>query len=239
MDRVAKIFTDLGGLFCVSLESFLKKSKSIRAFIYDWDGVFNDGTKNENGSSSFGEVDAMGTNLLRYSNYLRHGEMPVVAVMSGAKNNLSFQYGTREHVHEVYFNVKNKGLAFDHFIRLHGLDPSSVAFFFDDVLDLSLAASCGLRVMINRKANPLFKAYIMENHLADYVTANPGGSSALREACEMLIGINGNYDEVVRSRSTFSDSYAAYLREREEIDTRFYTWDGESIVPVNSPQRIS
>src|SRR5690606_25525005 len=80
MDRVAKIFTDLGGIFCVSPESFLKKSKSISAFIFDWDGVFNDGTKNENGSSPFGEVDAMGANLLRYSTYLRNGEMPVVAL---------------------------------------------------------------------------------------------------------------------------------------------------------------
>lgn len=239
MARVTKIFTDLGGIFCVSPEAFRKKSESIRAFIFDWDGVFNDGTKDENGSSSFGEVDAMGANLLRYSNALLHVETPVVAIMSGAKNSLSFQYGTREHVHEVYFNVKNKKLAFDHFLSLHRLQPESVAFFFDDVLDLSLAASCGLRIMINRKANPLFKAYVTENNLADYVTANPGGSFAIREACEMLIGINGNYDEVVRSRSTFSDSYAAYLRERENIHTAFYTWDGESIVPVNSPQRIS
>lgn len=230
MDRIAKLFTDLGGFFCVSPEVFRKKSESIRAFIFDWDGVFNDGTKNENGSSSFGEVDAMGANLLRYSTYLRHGEMPVVALMSGAKNNLSFQYGTREHVHEVYFNVKNKGLAFEHFIRLRGLEPSSVAFFFDDVLDLSLAASCGLRIMINRKANPLFRDYVIQNNLADYMTANPGGSFGVREACEMLMGVNGNYDEVITSRSTFSGSYAAYLRERDTIPTAFYTWDGESIV---------
>lgn len=231
MDKVAKIFTDLGGIFCISPEMFRKKSDSIRAFIFDWDGVFNDGTKNENGSSSFGEVDAMGTNLLRYSNYLHHGKMPTVAVMSGATNNLSFQYGKREHVHEVYFSVKDKKLAFDHFLSLHGLEPEVVAFFFDDVLDLSLAASCGLRIMINRKANPLLKAYVLENQLADYATANPGGSSALREACEMLIGVNGNYNEVVRSRSNFSNSYAAYLHQRETIPTVFYTWDGESIVP--------
>ena len=230
MDQIAKIFTDHGGIFCISPDAFLKKARSIRAFIFDWDGVFNDATKNQHGSSSFDEVDAMGSNLLRYSNTLLHGEMPRVAVMSGAKNNLSFQYGSREHVHGVYFNVKNKKLAFEHFIGLHGLEPEAVAFFFDDVLDLSLAAVCGLRIMINRKANPLFKAYVMQNHLADYVTANPGGSFAVREASEMLMGVNGNYDEVVRSRSNFSDAYAAYLRERDSIPTLYYTWDGESIV---------
>lgn len=236
MDRIAKIFTGLGGIFCISPEAFRKKSESISAFIFDWDGVFNDGTKDENGSSSFGEVDAMGTNLLRFSNYLRHGKMPTVAVMSGATNNLSFQYGKREHLHEVYFSVKNKKLAFDHFLSLHGLEPEAVAFFFDDVLDLSLAASCGLRIMINRKANPLFKEYVIQNNLADYLTANPGGSFAVREACEMLMGVNGNYDEVVGARSTFSSAYAAYLHERENIRTAFFTWDGESIVPASSPQ---
>ena len=234
MDRVTRIFTDLGGIFCISPEVFKRKTESIRAFIFDWDGVFNDGTKNENGSSSFGEVDAMGANLLRYSTYLRHGEMPFVALMSGATNNLSFQYGKREHVHEVYYNVKNKGLAFDHFIKLRGLEPGAVAFFFDDVLDLSLAASCGLRIMISRKANPLFSDYVMQNNLADYMTANPGGSFGVREACEMLMGVNGNYDEVITARSTFSESYASYLRERENINPDFYTWDGDSVVAGSS-----
>lgn len=232
MNRIAKIFTDLGGTFCTSPDDFARKAASIRAFIFDWDGVFNDGTKNENGSSSFGEVDAMGTNLLRYSNYLSHGKMPFVGVMSGATNSLSFQYGSREHAHGVYYSVKNKGLAFDHFIDMYDLAPESIAFFFDDVLDLSLASSCGLRIMLNRKANPLLKEYVVENGLADYLTANPGGSFGLREACEMLMGANGNYQQVVRARSHFSDSYAAYLKERENIDTKFYTWDGTSIVPA-------
>lgn len=234
MERVANIFTELGGTFCISPDVFREKSRVITAFIFDWDGVFNDGTKDANGSSSFGEVDAMGANLLRYSTYLRHGEMPLVALMSGATNNLSFQYGRREHVHEVYYNVKNKSLAFDDFIRRHGLEPGSVAFFFDDVLDLSLAASCGLRIMISRKANPLFRDYVIQKNLADYVTANPGGSFAIREACEMLMGVNGNYDEVITARSTFSESYASYLRERENIDPGFYTWDGDSIVAGSS-----
>jgi 3-deoxy-D-manno-octulosonate 8-phosphate phosphatase (KDO 8-P phosphatase) len=230
LNRVEQIFTELGGLFCIPFEEFQQRLGRIRAFIFDWDGVFNDGTKNENGSSSFGEIDAMGTNLLRLSHYLLHKRFPFVAVMSGAKNNISFQYGSREHVHEVYFNVKNKQLAFEHFLKLHELEAESVAFFFDDVLDLSLSELCGIRIMINRKGNPLLNNYIIKNNLADYVTAQPGGSFGLREACEMLMGIAGNYDTAVNLRSHFSPTYDSYFKARKNIPTAYYSWDGEAIV---------
>lgn len=233
MADVSRIFSELGGRLCISADQFNAKVSAIKAFIFDWDGVFNDGTKNENASSSFGEVDAMGTNLLRYSWWTRHGIMPVVAIMSGAKNNMSFQFGLREHAHHIYFNVKNKMLAFEHFITAHGLAPESVAFFFDDVLDLALAEKCGLRIMISRKASPLFSQYVTENHLADYLTGHSGGSSGLREACELLMGTNGNYNEVVQSRAWFSDRYATYLRQRDQIPVSFFTWDGKSILAAN------
>ena len=136
---IYNIFTGIGGEFQIPFDAFAQKVRGIRAFIFDWDGVFNDGTKDHDGSSNFNEVDAMGTNLLRYSWWTRDGMMPIVAIMSGAKNNMSFQFGLREHAHNIYFNVKNKLLAFEHFVAGHGLAPESVAFFFDDVLDLALS----------------------------------------------------------------------------------------------------
>ena len=43
----------------------------IKAFVFDWDGVFNNGAKDSEGASPFNEVDAMGTNLLRFNHHLR------------------------------------------------------------------------------------------------------------------------------------------------------------------------
>ncbi|MFO7257015.1 MAG: phosphatase [Bacteroidota bacterium] len=235
MTDVGRIFSELGGVFCVPAEQFAAKVSAIRAFIFDWDGVFNDGTKNQSGSSSFGEVDAMGSNLLRYSWWSRHGVMPIVALMSGARNAMSFQFGMREHTHNIYFNVKNKLLAFEHFVASHKLAPESVAFFFDDVLDLALAEKCGLRIMVNRKSSPLFTQFVIERGLADYVTAHSGANSGLREACELLMGTNGNYNDVVQSRAWFSETYATYLKERDQIPVSFFTWDGLNIVPAPAP----
>src|SRR5690349_16437713 len=105
---IHKLFTDAGGSFQIPFETFSDKLKKIRAFIFDWDGVFNDGVKDHEGSSNFNEVDAMGTNLLRFSRWMHRRELPIVAVMSGERNTLSFQLTTREHFHQGYFRVKDK-----------------------------------------------------------------------------------------------------------------------------------
>lgn len=228
-NQVENIFTELGGVFCTSLHEFQKRTGNIKAFIFDWDGVFNDGTKNEQGSSSFSEVDAMGTNMLRFSHYLAKNAMPVTAVMSGEKNVFSFQYGVREHFHGVYFKVKNKRQALDHFLLEQNLKAEEVAFVFDDVLDLSLAEACGLRLLVNREANPLFKNYVIKNDLADYVTANAGGSFAVREVCELLMGMNGNFDETIQNRANFTTLYERYLEERQQIPTTFFTLQNNAI----------
>ncbi len=229
MVHLEKLFTQQGGTFCIPLGELQKKLSHIRAFIFDWDGVFNDGIKNEHGSSSFSEVDAMGTNLLRFSNYLIKGRMPIVSVMSGEKNILSFQYGRREHVHAIYFRVKNKRQAFDHFIDDYQLKPQEVAFIFDDVLDLSLAEVCGVRILVNQRANPLFHHYVLNHNLADYTTAHPGGRFAVREACELMIGLQGNFDITVQHRLRFSTEYATYYNERQQIPTSIYTWSNNII----------
>ena len=218
---IPRIFTDIGGSFQIPFELFRSKLQGIRAFIFDWDGVFNDGTKDHEGSSNFNEVDAMGTNLLRFSRWLDRGELPIVAVMSGERNTLSFQLTTREHFHQGYFRVKDKMQAFRHFAQLHNLNEGEIAFVFDDVLDLALAEEAGLRIMVQHSGAPLFKKFVLDRKLADYVTSP--STWAVREACELLIGTTGNYEEVVAARSNFDGTYKEYLATRQAVETVYFT----------------
>jgi 3-deoxy-D-manno-octulosonate 8-phosphate phosphatase (KDO 8-P phosphatase) len=222
--NIEKTFTEAGGTFCVPYASFSEKLANVKAFIFDWDGVFNDGYKDHQASSNFSEVDAMGTNLLRFSRWIKRKSMPFTAIMSGEKNQLSFQFTQREHFHQAYFKVVNKIHAFDHFVKLHSLKPEEVAFVFDDVLDLSIASVAGLRILVNRKSNPLFVKYAVDNKLADYVTAASSGNFAVRETCELIMGAAGNYNQVVENRFKFSDDYRKYLEERQQIETAYFTW---------------
>jgi 3-deoxy-D-manno-octulosonate 8-phosphate phosphatase (KDO 8-P phosphatase) len=218
---IANLFTSIGGAFQVPFDTFSSKLNGIRAFIFDWDGVFNDGTKDHEGSSNFNEVDAMGTNLLRFSRWMDRGELPIVAVMSGERNTLSFQLTTREHFHQGYFRVKDKMQAFRHFAALHKLDAKEIAFVFDDVLDLALAEEAGLRIMVQHAGAPLFKKFVLDRQLADYVTSP--SRWAVREACELMIGTTGNFEDVVADRSQFTDRYKQYLATRQAVETVYYT----------------
>ncbi|MBA3817080.1 MAG: hypothetical protein H0X29_11300 [Parachlamydiaceae bacterium] len=59
--------------------------------------------------------------------------------------------------------------------------------------------------------------------MADYLTAGEGGQYAVREACELLTGLNGNFDQVIRQRTHYSVEYKNYITQRRLVKTRFFT----------------
>lgn len=222
MIDIAAIFSGLGGTFVTSHHQLAKKVKNIKAFVYDWDGVFNDGTKNEQGSSNFSEIDSMGTNLLRFGWWRWQKQMPYSVVISGERNVLSFKLAQREHYHACYSKIKHKIEALEHFMAIHHLKPEEVAFFFDDALDLSIAERCGVRIMVRHKGNPMFQKYVIDNGLVDYITAQEGGNFAVREGCELLLGLAGIYEQTITERRKYYPHYNEYYSERQALETSFF-----------------
>jgi len=195
----------------------LRRLARTKAVLFDWDGVFNDGFKDADGGSPFSEVGSMGVNLLRFALWLRNGHLPKAAVITGQHNPYSERFAQRERLHGVYMGFTNKPEAFDAFLAKHGLQADEVAFFFDDVLDLPVAARCGLRVMIGSPVT----AWLVEQTIArgevDLVTANSGGNNGLREATDAVIALLANGAEVIDHRVQYSDTYQRYLSERQAM----------------------
>ncbi len=218
------------GSFLTKPEVILEKMLKIKAFVFDWDGVFNNGFKDAGGSSPFNEVDSMGINMLRYNYFMRKGTNPVAAIISGEKNEASFTLAKREHFQGAYFKIKNKKEALHHLCNVHAIEPHEVAFFFDDILDLSIAELCGLRIMIGRDSNPMFTKLVKEKKLADYITSCNGGDNGIREAVELLIGLTGQYNNTIMHRVMWSDNYRDYITERDTLTTTFYTLIGSEII---------
>lgn len=199
------------------------KLRSVKAFVFDWDGVFNGGWKDLEGSSAFNEIDAMGTNLLRFNHYLRNNKQAVTAIITGENNKAAIAFAKREHFNAVYCGIKYKALALDHLCEAHGIADNEVAFFFDDVLDFSIAARAGLRIMVGRDCNPLMIDWAKAQDYIDYLTAGDGTHNALREAIELLTGISGTYEDTISERAQFTETYQQYLKGRNEADTSLYT----------------
>ena len=96
------------GRFLTEPVAIQEKLFQAKAFVFDWDGVFNNGAKNENGSSPFSEVDSMGINMLRFNHYLQRQQNPLAAIITGEKNQAANMFAKREHFHSVYYNIKTK-----------------------------------------------------------------------------------------------------------------------------------
>ncbi len=195
----------------------LRRLARTKAVLFDWDGVFNDGFKDADGGSPFSEVGSMGVNLLRFALWLRNGHLPKAAVITGQHNPYSERFAQRERLHGVYMGFTNKPEAFDAFIAKHGLQADEVAFFFDDVLDLPVAARCGLRVMIGSPVTAWLVEQAIARREVDLVTANSGGKNGLREATDAVIALLANGAEVIDHRVQYSDTYQRYLSERQAM----------------------
>ena len=231
-EKITSLFT---GTFLVPAAELHQRLRGCKAYIFDWDGVFNDGFKDEKGSSAFSEIDAMGTNLLRFSHFLQEGTAPHIAVITGEGNRASFSLAEREHFHSVYFSIRHKEEALKHFCAEHGLKESEVAFVFDDVLDLSAAKCSGLRVMVPHAANPLFREWVIQEQWVDYLTGCEGHEHAVRETSELFMGLRGNFEETVRHRMQFSTVYQQYLQQRQSVSTRYFTADAQNRIQSYQP----
>jgi 3-deoxy-D-manno-octulosonate 8-phosphate phosphatase (KDO 8-P phosphatase) len=224
------IFTQLGGNFSRPFAEFKERLSKIKAYIFDWDGVFNNGVKTAEGGSPFSEVDAMGTNMLRFGHWLKNAKLPHVGIITGEDNPSASYLAQREHFHAVYLKSKNKLNAFDHFLKSNQLQAHEVVFVFDDVLDLGVAEKCGLRILIKHGAAPMFLNYSIKNELADYITASD--EHGVREACELILSTQGIYDQAIRGRSQFHETYTSYLDVRQKVETKSFLIKGDLIEQV-------
>ncbi len=228
-EEIIKLFTMKGGEFVSPPSLFLEKLGRIKAFIFDWDGVFNTGIKVGESGSPFSETDAMGTNLLRYSWYLKNNQVPKTFIITGEENPAAQSLARREHFQAIYFKAKDKNKALQTIQDAYGLSGDEIAFFFDDVLDLNVARQVGLRLFLDSGSNPMMTSFVKANTLCDYIpfSSKPG---AVRESAELLIGLNGNYDEVVENRMQFTNTYKNYLEERNSFEGQSFIWDNQEFV---------
>jgi 3-deoxy-D-manno-octulosonate 8-phosphate phosphatase (KDO 8-P phosphatase) len=229
MTEIENLYNVMGGRFITPSAEIQRKLENIRAFVFDWDGVFNNGYKTASTGSGFSEVDSMGANLLRFSHFLKNKNMAVTAVLSGEKNDTAFYFSEREGFDYSFYKVPHKMEALKYLCKKEDLTAENIAYFFDDVLDIPLAEVCGVRIMVNQKINPLFLNYCKRNNLIDYLTASQGGQFAVREATELLIGLNGNYEEVISGRKNNSPDYQSYLALRRKIKPDFYSLSQKKI----------
>lgn len=215
------LFSRLGGTFVTPAATLVERMRTIRGFVSDWDGVFNQGAKGEGSESTYSEPDSMGTNLLRYALWRERGALPVAALITGLHNPSARTFALREHFHAVHYGARNKTAAIEALCRTHSVSSEHLVCIFDDVNDLGMAFACGIRVLVQRSASPLLREYVVRQGLCDYVTAHSSERHAVREVCELLLALLGSFEAVVASRVAWDRDYEAYFAARQAVTTEF------------------
>ena len=205
--------------YFIESETLADKWSSIKAVIFDWDGVFNSGEKGPNFPSTFSERDSMGINMLRFALWYVHQEtMPYAAVVTGANNDIARYFAEREHFHHMVSGALFKRDVLLKLCDVWGIEPDSVLFVYDDILDLSMAEHVGLRIQIGTSNNPAFDRYVNENELVDIRTHHVHPPGAIRFICDQLIEHMGLTSYVISNRSAFTEAYQVYFAKRQSIE---------------------
>lgn len=223
MKKIGDKFSQIGGNFLVPEDEIAKELSKINAFIFDWDGVFNNGTKGSERGSGFSEADAMGVNMLRFNYWRMLGKLPLVIIITGENNTAATDLAKREHFNAVYMRFLKKEQALQHIAKTYGTSYDEMAFVFDDVLDVDAASLCKLAFCVRRNSSPMFKEYIVEHKICHYITGHEGGNHAVREISELLMGLSGQYNETISKRIDFDGDYKQYLFQRNLIITGIET----------------
>ena len=223
MGDIKTMFESVGGEFCLPIEQLSQRLDNIDAFIFDWDGVFNPGIKYGDQGSPFAEGDSMGTNLIRLAYWLNHDrKLPISAIITGAVNAGTEYFANRECFDMVIRGFTNKQYSWDIFLKEFNIAPERVMYVFDDVLDIPIASQCGVRFMIRQTASPAFEEYMKARSMCDYITGHKGGEGAVRELCELILKLQGNYEQVIDTRTEYAEEgYLAYLADRKAVTPKF------------------
>jgi 3-deoxy-D-manno-octulosonate 8-phosphate phosphatase (KDO 8-P phosphatase) len=221
---IVSLFEQMGAIFFISPGLMIEKLKKIRAFVFDWDGVFNNGQKGISNPSTFSEADVSGINLMRYSIYRISGEIPSVIIITGESNENAINLAKRENYNLVYQKVINKvDACIDSMSKLNVL-ASEVACVFDDFNDVSMARICSLRFMIRREASPLFHSFVVKQGWCDYISASAQLNNPIREVTELCMGLLGIYENVCITRTNFEEDYKNYIKKRLELKPAFFSF---------------
>lgn len=202
----------------ISEELFHQKLNRIRAIIFDWDGVFNDGTKGPHLPSTFSERDSMGTNMLRFALWQRTGSLPYTAIITGSHSHAAETLTRREHYHAMIYGALYKADVFFHLIEGWGLASEDTLFIYDDILDLSVASKAGMRIQISYPSSPRFDAYCKEQNLCDACVHGINPPGAVRYICDELTHRTQFLSASINHRMAFDSIYQSYFDERQLVE---------------------
>jgi 3-deoxy-D-manno-octulosonate 8-phosphate phosphatase (KDO 8-P phosphatase) len=169
------------------LSSIERRASRIKLVLMDCDGVLTDGrlwlTEDGGEQKSFNTHDGLGLALLHRAG-LKSG------IISGRSSTAVERRARELGVEFVRQGDPSKVAAFEEIVRLAGVSEDQVAFIGDDLPDIPLMKRSELAVAV---ADATEETRL----LAHFVTRAKGGRGAVREVIEMVLKVQGRWNDLL------------------------------------------
>lgn len=163
--------------------SYKYKLKNIKAFVFDIDGVFTDGTimlmPDGSMTRSMSVLDGFAVQHALKKKY-------PIAIITGGNDSMVKQRLEYLGLSDIYMRSHHKIEAYDDFKAKYQLEDAAILYMGDDVPDIEVMLKVGLpSCPIN--AVPEVKK------VSQYVSPIAGGSGCVRDVIEQVLKLQGNW----------------------------------------------
>ena len=160
---------------------------NIKLLALDVDGVLTDGRIYYGNSNeelkAFSIKDGLGIKLLQRDNI-------EVAIITGRNSQIVARRAAELGISEVIQGREDKLTALHELCSTRGLDLTQCAYMGDDLPDLAAVRAAAIGMTPADGVDALQQA-------ADWISKQPGGDGAVREASEQLLNWRGRFAEII------------------------------------------
>lgn len=165
------------------MSNYKTKLANIKAFAFDVDGVFTDGSVLCPPSGELIRVydskDGMGLRMAYLKGY------PIGIITGGDSRSITSRFQDTLAT-DIYMKSRNKLPDFMDFCNRHNLKPNEVVFVGDDLPDIPVLKVCGLAVCPADAVNEV-------KEVCDYVSLYKGGKGCVRDLVEQVLKVQGEW----------------------------------------------
>ena len=176
----------------LSLDEASKRARHIRLLLTDCDGVLTDGSIYfaSDGERERGEInvfhihDGLGLVLAR-------GAGLKVGLISGRVSLPVAERARQLGLDHIYQGVESKLEVYEQIRETERLRDEQIAYLGDDLPDLPLLRRVGLAIAVADAVSEV-------RQCAHLITHRPGGHGAVREAIELILKAQGQWEEIIQ-----------------------------------------
>ncbi len=169
------------------------RAKSIKAVLFDVDGVLTDGslTFDEDGRElkTFNAKDGQGIVMLNKAGVL-------TGIITARKNPTVRHRFENLGMTKLYEGEKNKIAALEDFMKEYVLNFDEIAYVGDDLPDICVLSKVGLACTPADGMDEV-KKYV------HFISSKNGGRGAVREICDFILKSSGRYPEITEKGFLF------------------------------------